>query len=138
MVDVTRLFARFLHVESCAQCPACKLGSGTISELVSSLHAGTGSLGDIGEILARAENVTDGQKCALPTGTKLLVLSMLHVFGEEFATHDEGECPLPRELVFPKLVDYDEEEGKFLYDRAYEKTSPQWTEESAEVTTVEA
>ena len=139
MVDVTRLFARFLHVESCAQCPACKLGSGAIDELVTSLHSGTGSRGDLGEILARAENVTDGQKCALPTGTKLLVLSMMRSFAEEFAAHAElEECPLPRELVFPKLVDYDDEAGKFLYDRAYEKTSPQWTDEPPGRTTIEA
>jgi NADH:ubiquinone oxidoreductase subunit F (NADH-binding) len=137
MVDVTRLFTRFLHVESCAQCQACKLNSGTINELTSSLHAGTGSLGDPGEILARAEKVTDGQKCALPTGTKLLVLSMLHAFGDEFATHAEGECPLPRDLVFPKLIDYDDEAGKFLYDRAYAGTSPQWTDEPEGGSTVE-
>ena len=30
MVSVSRLFARFLHVESCGQCGACKLNSGEV------------------------------------------------------------------------------------------------------------
>jgi len=128
MVEVTRQFTRFLHVESCAQCLACKLGSGAINDLVTSIHEGSGSAGDLGEILARTDRVTDGQKCALPTGTKLLVLSLIQSFADEFAAHTSGECPLPRPLSFPKIVDHDEEAGTFLYDRLYETTSPQWTE----------
>jgi NADH:ubiquinone oxidoreductase subunit F (NADH-binding) len=138
MVEVTRQFTRFLHVESCAQCPPCKLHSGTINELVTSLHEGTGNIGDLEEILARAAEVTDGQKCALPTGTKLLVLSLIQSFAEEFAAHVSGECPLPRPLYFPKLVDYDEEAGKFLYDRLYETTSPDWTQGPVRTGSVEA
>lgn len=90
------------------------------------LHDGSGTLGDLEEILARADKVTDGQKCALPTGTKLVVLSLVQAFAEEFAAHVGAECPRPRALGFPKLVDYDEEAGKFLYDRHYESTTPDW------------
>jgi NADH:ubiquinone oxidoreductase subunit F (NADH-binding) len=32
MVALARMFARFLHVESCGQCGACKLHSGTVSD----------------------------------------------------------------------------------------------------------
>jgi hypothetical protein len=128
MVEVARQFSRFLHVESCAQCPACKVNSGAINELFTSLHDGTGVIGDLEEILARADRVTDGQKCALPTGTKLVVLSLIQSFASEFAHHSSSDCPRPRDLEFPKIVDYDDEAGKFLYDRLYETTSPQWTE----------
>jgi NADH-quinone oxidoreductase subunit F len=138
MVEVARLFTRFLHVESCAQCPACKLGSGAINRLITSLHEGEGSIGDLEEVLARADRVTDGQKCALPTGTKLVVLSLLQAFAEEFAAHASGECPLPREIQFPKLVDYDEDAGTFLYDRLYDTVSPQWTEGPVPTRGVEA
>ena len=31
MVEAARLFSRFLWVESCGQCPACKRGSGEIT-----------------------------------------------------------------------------------------------------------
>ncbi|HYZ91343.1 MAG TPA: NADH-ubiquinone oxidoreductase-F iron-sulfur binding region domain-containing protein [Actinomycetota bacterium] len=129
MVEVTRQYSWFLHVESCAQCPACKLNSGSINEIVTALHAGSGSLGDVEEIVSRADRVTDGQKCALPTGTKLLVLSLIQGFAEEFAAHVSKKCPMDRTLPFPKLVDYDDEAGAFLYDRVYEQTSPQWTEQ---------
>jgi NADH:ubiquinone oxidoreductase subunit F (NADH-binding) len=129
MVEVLRQFARFLHVESCAQCPACKVGSGAIFDLAQKVQAGEGDAGDFAEIVERAGTVTDGQKCALPTGTERLVLSLIESFSREFAHHVGRECPLPRELVFPKLVDFDEEAGKFLYDRAYESVTPQWTED---------
>jgi hypothetical protein len=129
IVEVMRQYSRFLHVESCAQCPACKLSSGAINEMVTSLHEGSGTIGDLEEIVARADRVTDGQKCALPTGTKLLVLSFVQRFADEFAAHITHGCPMTRTLPFPKLVDYDDEAGAFLYDRLYEHTSPQWTEE---------
>jgi NADH-quinone oxidoreductase subunit F len=138
MVEVARQFSRFLHVESCAQCPACKLNSGTINELFTSLHEGTGEIGHLEQVLARADRVTDGQKCALPTGTKLVVLSLIQSFADEFAAHVSAECPLPRHLEFPKLVDYDEEAGKFLKDARYETTSPQWTEGPVETRAVES
>jgi NADH:ubiquinone oxidoreductase subunit F (NADH-binding) len=138
MVEVARQFSRFLHVESCAQCPACKVNSGTINDLFTSMSEGRGVAGDLEEIVVRADRVTDGQKCALPTGTKLLVLSLVQTFADEFAAHVSGKCPRPRALEFPKLVDYDEEAGKFLYDRIYEETSPQWTEERFATREVEA
>jgi NADH:ubiquinone oxidoreductase subunit F (NADH-binding) len=137
IVEVARQFTRFLHVESCAQCPACKLNSGAINELVTALHDGTGPVGNLDEMLVRADRVTDGQKCALPTGTKLIVLSLIESFPREFATHPVGECPFDREVGFPKLVDYDEDAGRFLYDKAYETTSPQWTQEPVSARTVE-
>jgi NADH:ubiquinone oxidoreductase subunit F (NADH-binding) len=137
MVEVARQFSRFLHVESCAQCPACKINSGAINDIFNSMSEGKGVMGDLEEIVVRADRVTDGQKCALPTGTKLLVLSLVQSFANEFAEHASGECPRPRPLAFPKIVDYDEEAGRFLYDRLYEKTSPQWTDEPTDTRAVE-
>ncbi len=128
MVEVARHYSRFLHVESCAQCPSCKLHSGGINEIITALHDGVGDAGNLGEVLAHADRVTDGQKCALPTGTKLLTLSLVESFARELASHVSGTCPSPRPIAFPKLVDYDEEAGRFLYDKLYETTSPQWTE----------
>lgn len=128
MVEVTRQFAKFLHVESCAQCAACKLQSGAIHDIVAALHAGSLGVGDVEEVLARADRVTDGQKCALPSGTRAVVLSLIQAFAHEFAEHAGGECPRPRELPFPKIVDHDEEAGAFLYDRKWEETAPDWSQ----------
>ncbi|MEX0874026.1 MAG: NADH-ubiquinone oxidoreductase-F iron-sulfur binding region domain-containing protein [Actinomycetota bacterium] len=138
MVEVARLFLHFLHVESCAQCPACKVESGAIYELVSEMYTGAGPVGDLEEVLARSDRVTDGQKCALPTGTKLLALSMIQSFAQEFAAHATGPCPNPRDLVLPKLVDYDEDAGRFMYDHRYASTPHQWNEEPLEAITTRA
>jgi hypothetical protein len=111
--------------------------SGAIYELVAEMYSGTGPVGDLEEVLARSDRVTDGQKCALPTGTKLLALSMIQAFAQEFAAHATSPCPNPRGLVLPKLVDYDEDTGRFLYDHNYATMPHQWNEEPLEAITTE-
>jgi hypothetical protein len=71
--------------------------------------------------------VTDGQKCALPTGENLQVLSVLQHFAPELRDHLGRECPRPRPIEFPKLVDYDPDAGRFLYDARYADARPDWT-----------
>lgn len=128
MVEVTRQFAKFLYVESCAQCTACKLQSGAIHDIIAALHEGSLGVGDIEEVISRADRVTDGQKCALPSGTRAVVLGLIQAFAHEFAEHDGGECPRSRDLAFPKIVDHDDEAGTFLYDHKWEETSPDWSQ----------
>lgn len=127
IVRVALMYSRFLWVESCAQCPPCKLSSGEITEQLERLEAGNGELGDLDVILARAKTVTDGQKCALPTGTSLLMQSFVQVFLQEFQEHAGSSCPRPRDLVFPKISDWDESAGRFAYDLRYPSKQPDWT-----------
>jgi hypothetical protein len=70
---------------------------------------------------------TGGQKCALPTGESLLLQSLVQGFQAEFASHIGRSCPLPRELPFHKLVDWDATAGRFTYDLAYAHKQPDWT-----------
>jgi NADH-quinone oxidoreductase subunit F len=127
IVRTALMYSRFLWVESCGQCPPCKLGSGEITEQLERMEAGKGELGDLDVILARAKSVTDGQKCALPTGTSLLVQSFVQVFLREFQEHAGTPCPRPRALVFPKIVDWDEPGGRFVYDLRYPSKQSDWT-----------
>lgn len=127
MVRATWLYARFLHVESCGQCPPCKLNSGEVVELLDQLEGGRGSERELEVIMVRARGVTDGQKCALPTGTSLLVQSALQLFPEEFRAHSGSGCPRPRGLVVPKIVDWDPEAFRFSYDTGYTRKQPDWT-----------
>ncbi|MGH2655073.1 MAG: NADH-ubiquinone oxidoreductase-F iron-sulfur binding region domain-containing protein, partial [Actinomycetota bacterium] len=126
VVEPALLFCRFLHVESCAQCPPCKLNSGDVVEFLEALQRGDPAA-DLDEALARARGATDGQKCALPTGTSLLMQSLFLTFEEEFRSHAGRECPSPRGLVLPKIVDWDEDAGRFTYDEAYARKRPDWT-----------
>ena len=75
----------------------------------------------------RARNSTCGQKCALPTGESLLMQSLVQAFGDEFRRHVGRSCPLPRELPFHKLVDWDATAGRFAYDPMYDHKQPDWT-----------
>jgi NADH-quinone oxidoreductase subunit F len=127
IVRATLAFSRFLYVESCAQCPACKHGTGAITELLERIEGGEGSDADIETILARALTVTDAQRCALPTGESLIAQSAIQVFGPEFAEHFGRGCPRPRDLPLPKILDFDEEAGDFLYDERYRLKRPDWT-----------
>ncbi len=126
IVEVARLFCRFLHVESCAQCPPCKLNSADILEVLEQLDRGEDP-GDLDVALERARSVTDGQKCALPTGTSLLMQSILLTFEDEIAEHRGKACASVRGLVLPKLVEHDPGSGRFLYDDEYGAKQPDWT-----------
>jgi len=126
VVEPALLFCRFLHVESCAQCPPCKLNSGDVVEFLEALQRGDPAA-DLDEALARARGSTDGQKCALPTGTSLLMQSLFLTFEEEFRSHAGRACPSPRGLVLPKIVDWDEDAGAFTYDEGYARKRPDWT-----------
>jgi hypothetical protein len=81
-------------------------------------------------MLARARTVTDGQKCALPTGESLLMQSLLETFTEEFAAHARQPCDRHRDgLLLPKIVDLDDA-GRFRYDETYVEKRPDWTDAS--------
>jgi NADH-quinone oxidoreductase subunit F len=127
MVKAAHLYSRFLYVESCAQCPACKFGTGEVTKLLDKVETEGASDQDIESILMRARGSTGGQKCALPTGESLLIQSVVQVFAQEFEGHVGGACPLPRELVFHKIVDWDVAEERFRYDQEYARKRSDWT-----------
>ena len=127
IVRALRDFSRFLWIESCAQCPACKHGTGDITAALERIESGEGSEEDLTTALGRTNTVTDGQRCALPTGEVALVRSCFEYFEDEIRAHLGATCPNPRELPFPKLVDYDETEGRFTNDERYRDKRPDWT-----------
>jgi len=126
MLGVARLFSRFLYVESCGQCPPCKLGSGAITERLERLEAGTATEADVEEIVSWLERVTDGNRCYLAVQELVVVDSILRAFPEHIAQHlDSGGCPRPRTLPLPKLVDLSD--GKAIYDERQQRKQPDWT-----------
>ena len=127
MVKAARLYSRFLSVESCGQCPACKFGTGEVTALLARIEEDGASEQDVESILMRARGSTDGQKCALPTGESLLIQSLVQVFGDDFRRHAGGACPFPRELAFHKIVDWDATTERFIYDEGYATKQPDWT-----------
>jgi len=127
MVRAAHLYSRFLYVESCGQCPACKFGTGETTRLLAEVESEGASDQVLESILIRARGSTDGQKCALPTGESLLIQSLVQVFAKEFHGHIGRVCPLPRELKFHKIIDWDSATQRFVYDESYEWKQPDWT-----------
>jgi NADH-quinone oxidoreductase subunit F len=126
-VRIASLITRFLHVESCGQCPPCKLHSEDVSEVLARIDAGDGAGDDIREVLIRCSMVTDGQRCGLPDGVAAVVPSLITAFRNEFEDHlNERRCPLARDLDLPKIADYRLDAG-FIFDRRHALKRPDWT-----------
>lgn len=129
MVDTAYRLSRFLSVESCGQCPPCKLGSGAITEHLARIQDGAGDLGDIDAIEGWLQRVTDGSRCYLATEERNMVSSVLRAFPGEFVDHiEERRCPQSEARPIPKLVDVSG--GHATYDESYWRKRPDWTYEA--------
>lgn len=129
MVEVARQVSRFLWIESCGQCPPCKLGSAAITEHLDALQGGQATGTTLDDIAGWLERVTDGNRCFLGSQERLVVSSILQRFPEEVAEHLAGACPRPRPLDFPKLVELSD--GKVVYDTDHARKRADWTYEDA-------
>ena len=126
MVEVATTMSRFLWVESCGQCPPCKLGTGAITSVLERIRIGKGSDEDLGIIERRLQVVTDGNRCYLPVQEQTLVASILRSFPEDVAAHLEGFCPSERaEIRIPKVVDL--VDGEVIWDERQALKRPDWT-----------
>jgi NADH:ubiquinone oxidoreductase subunit F (NADH-binding) len=126
MVDAAYRFSRFLSIESCGQCPPCKLGSSAITEHLERIETGVGTDGDLDAITGWLGHVTDGSRCFLASEEQIVVASILRAFPEEFTEHIElGRCPRPRRLPIPKLIDL--ADGRAVYDDSFWRKRPDWT-----------
>jgi NADH-quinone oxidoreductase subunit F len=127
MVEVAQTFSRFLYVESCGQCPACKLGCEAVTEGLDRLVAGAATPEDVEAMAYRLQTVTDGNRCYLPVQEQRLVGSILAGFVDEVNAALDG-TPVPaRGFVLPKLVDL--AGGVASYDERQALKRPDWTYE---------
>ena len=125
MVEVAATMSRFLAVESCGQCPPCKLGTGEITAALDRLARLEGTEADLEEIHRWLLTVSDANRCYLPVEEQQLVGSLLRTFPEDFAAHLEGRCPAPRTIPIPKIVDL--LDGHVTYDERQARKRPDWT-----------
>jgi NADH-quinone oxidoreductase subunit F len=130
MVDAAYRCSRFLAIESCGQCPPCKIGSGEITGALERIETGAGTDSDLAAIHGWLERVTDGNRCYLAVEEQQLVASVLRAFPEEFADHIErSRCPRPGRRPFPKLLDL--ADGVAVYDESFWRKRPDWTYDPA-------
>lgn len=119
VVAAAAILSRFLAIESCGQCPPCKLGTGAIADRLFQLDAGEAGSQILGEISAWVSRVTDANRCGLGAGERALTAGLLAHFGEEMVAHLEAGCPSSRVLGVPKISDWDPGAGRFSYDEGY-------------------
>jgi NADH:ubiquinone oxidoreductase subunit F (NADH-binding) len=126
MVEVAAVLSRFLSVESCGQCPPCKLGSNDITFALERIRDGAGTTADVELIGERLRIVADGNRCALPVEEQNLVSSVLRSYPDDVAAHLEGRCPSSRDVPpTPKIVDI--ADGVVTYDARQDRKRPDWT-----------
>jgi NADH-quinone oxidoreductase subunit F len=127
MVDVAAVLSRFLYVESCGQCPPCKLGTGAITSALDDIATGRGTDASLERINHWLGVVADGNRCFLPVEEQQLVGSILRSFPEDFEMHLHGECTRPHRAIVPKLVDI--VDGRADFDAKQMRKRPDWTYE---------
>ncbi len=127
MPRVAQAVARFLYVESCNQCSACKAGLRIASQAMDRALTSAGKEQDIAWVRAGASSAPQGNRCALPTEAASLLPSLIERFPREFETPIEQQSPL---WPIPKFIDYDEASFSFTVDERQQRKRPDWTYES--------
>jgi NADH-quinone oxidoreductase subunit F len=126
MLAVARMVSRFLYVESCGQCRACKQGCGEVTRHLDRLTTDAGDIDDVDVIARRLRNVTDQNRCFLGEQEQRVVSSLLRAFPEDFVAEIEEPSRLDR-LTVPKIVDI--VDGTATYDLQAMRKLPDWTYE---------
>ncbi len=124
MVSVAQMVSRFLYVESCGQCRACKFGCGEITRQLEQLVEARGDLRNIEAIGARLISITDQNRCFLGEEEQRVIASLLRLFPEDFTAELEGSPDLDA-LPVPKIVDI--RDGIAIYDANQMRKQPDWT-----------
>lgn len=134
MPRVAQMAARFLYVESCAQCPACKEGLRMASTGLDRLLAGEGAeSGGLDPVIEGARHAPQGNRCYLPVQASRLIPSLVGLFPGEFEAARRGELAASAEFAVPKFVDFDEARSAFVPDAKQGLKEPDWTYRTAPV-----
>jgi NADH:ubiquinone oxidoreductase subunit F (NADH-binding) len=120
MLAVARSLSRFLYVESCGQCRACKFGCGEITRRLDKVAAGAGESLDFEVIGRHLAGVTDQTRCFLAEEEQRLISSLLRRFPEDFAGAADRTV-----LPVPKILDI--RDGETVYDTEQQRKQPDWT-----------
>jgi NADH-quinone oxidoreductase subunit F len=128
MLAVAREFSRFLSVESCGQCPPCKRGSLSITEVLVDIDSGRGSDADLGRLNSLLRSVTDANRCYLGTEEQIVVSSILRVFPRT-SLQASRVGPASSRIMIPLIHDL-LDDGTVVYDERHQYKRPDWTYDS--------
>lgn len=115
-IELARAVSRFLWIESCGQCPACKLGTEHVTSLLD--EAVETRRVELGVLSARLRTVNDAARCYLPTQEQQVVGSLL-------ADVRDGVVGEHRELLIAPITDL--VDHRFVTDERHRFKRPDWT-----------
>ncbi len=115
-IELAHAVSRFLWIESCGQCPACKLGCEHVTSLLDEA-SGTRRV-DLGVLSARLNTVNDAARCYLPTQEQRVVGSLL-------ADVRDGIVGTHRDLLIAPIVDLVDD--RFVLAERHRHKRPDWT-----------
>jgi len=124
MLSVARMVSRFLYVESCGQCRACKYGTGEITRHLDALATPDSETPDIEIIGQRLRDVTSQNRCFVGEEEQRVISSLLRRFPREF-TPEHVALGSAESLPIPKIVDI--RDGIALFDEAQQRKRSDWT-----------
>ncbi len=130
LAEVTREVARFLAVESCSQCTACKhglLASSQALERLAELEHHEAS--DLARAVEAARSAPRQNRCYLPVQGSVLIPSLVEAFPEDFwpETMAARRAEEREPWRIPKLVDYDPATARFELDPRQACKQPDWS-----------
>jgi NADH:ubiquinone oxidoreductase subunit F (NADH-binding) len=125
LVGVAAGAVRFLAVESCGQCSACKLDGLRIAELLDRAARATAVPHDLDELRTRVGTVADGARCSLATQQQVIAGSVLERHFPLVWEHVERSAPPTVPTVIAELTDIDDS-GAHI-DLHHASKQPDWT-----------
>jgi NADH:ubiquinone oxidoreductase subunit F (NADH-binding) len=123
-LSIARWVSRFLYVESCGQCRACKYGCGEVTRRLDAVAERRGTLHDVEVIGERLRGVTDQNRCFVGEEEQRVISSLLVAFPDDFASELEVSTPVET-LPIPKILDI--QDGVAAYDEWAAYKQPDWT-----------
>ena len=128
IVRVAQAAARFLYVESCNQCPACKHGLRIASSTLDGMFDPQQSHVHSSELaLFGARSAPQANRCYLPVEASVLLSSLVEKFRSEFDAQIRNVQQESPKFPVPLIADFDEESHQFVYDETFALKNPDWT-----------
>jgi len=94
MVGTALKYGNFFKVESCGQCPPCRMGTINLADLLQKIEDGDGTEKDLAALLQLCGFVKGRGYCTVVTGASVVVESSLRTFRHEFEAHiAQKRCP---------------------------------------------
>ena len=94
MVATALKYGNFFKVESCGQCPPCRMGTINMADLLQKIEDGDGTEKDLASLLQLCGFVKGRGYCTVVTGASVVVESSLRTFRHEFEAHvAQKRCP---------------------------------------------